>query len=411
MPKDIADPTTNLPLETLVAIFEAGRFSQAELASLRLVNRAFRDAASFASFYRRHTVKWNKEDPQQIADYFAYKLPAYVTDSLHHLVIRGRCGVAPEAALAGISLPNLVTLELLTSSTVVDASAIPGSVTELNLACSPDLDFDLLVQRMPNLECLGLEIEDVAQAMPITSLTRLRRLSLVLVGWSETGEGLTKLLTALAASPLAATLEALEVYGEGVSAEAAWMESISALSALRELGINVDEDTPRGEAGGFAHFLQSLDQLEVLTLDLCLGDVVDAIHVCGLPANLRVLNLFGAYRAVHSTSAMVAVLPHRTLRAVRFRGAYGEPNASKLADLVAACPGVQWWDISVGSDVPGAIEDGTLTFERPVVFKQKSPQMNEAMVVAGHTVADFEIDIDWRQAGAVFKDGVAVALE
>lgn len=315
-----------LPLEVLVHLLGVGAFNAVQLAPLRLVNRAMCAAASDRSLYRDVTV-----DASTCVD----TLPAFVRESVVFLTLDGDGSGANTGEWADL-MPNMTSLSMERLSPNVAVTGLPSGLCELGLTAYRS-DVLEAVGALTKLECLSLL--HAAVAPPLALLSSLRRLTLR----NFAGHAAT-LLTALAASPCAASLEALHLgFFFAPKAPPGTWTSLTGLSGLRELAVMAYRPLfpVPGAEEGFASVLPTLDSLDVLVI-LSQSDDLGALICRGLPGQLRTLYLAG--RGVPTLFASLAPVLPPTLTALGVGDAV-PLSGDDLATVMNTCPnlrGARW---------------------------------------------------------------------
>ena len=242
----------------------------------------------------------------------------------------------------------------------------------------------------------------------LTSLPRLRRLTLS----SLEGGDLTALMSALADSTCAATLEALhlDMAFDARSTAGRWWAPIAGLGSLCELDLRVYDAgffASRADADAFAELLSTLASLQVLNL-IFSGDDAKAVLSHGLPAGLRVLGF-----AVLSSPLSAPSIPH-LLEALP-AGLVGlsfddetKVSAVGVRRVLDRCPQLRVLELRLdhrAAEVLAAAEP--LYVGTADGFGDDTTGVLEA---AGHWVGNLVVGVHWAIGGGLVRGGEAVPV-
>ena len=375
----------------MLYILSTGAFDHSQLAPLRLVNRALRDAASDPQLYRACSC-------DSVAAVKA--LPPFVANSLNRIGIY----CFEELDLGDVSkrMPNLTSLTAPGFNTADLVEGAIVSLRELMLKVEYDQCADFLSQ-LTNLECLAAT--ELGHVAPIVSLPRLIRLSLG--GYN----GDTKvLMAALVSSPCASTLEAFYVRPSSSNAMVSpgWWAPVSGFHNLREfrLACETGVGSPRYVVRTLADVLANHPTLAVLDLEDPPEATVSLIGR-GLPSNLKVLGLFS--RSNDDFEAFVASLP-RDLSALRFESEITR-SAADVRALLSRCPHLSALDLDFDYGAIEYLASGNV-YRSLTLNRRNLPDWvdHDALTAAGHTVGSLLIAVNWCIAGGVLFDGEGVAV-
>ena len=284
-----------LPVEVLLRILSL--LNHAELARLRAVCRALRDLASDPSLYPELVLEVRPSlfvhDVLRSLLGRVGEVPAFVYAGVRRLTIHipwGSHPVMPADEFVSLmrAMPLLSTLEaggVIPRNDTLDqayASALPPTLTELSsdfagltmgAAATEVAKLPLTVAgigHLTRIECLSVGTSNPL-AIPFPSLVSLRRLRCESFIVSSAA-----LVDALAASPVAATLEALAIVSEHAGSLGPWWRSLASLPGLSELAVNM-ADVGEAEAGEVADVFSALTKLDVLVLHGCRAGVAATV--------------------------------------------------------------------------------------------------------------------------------------
>ena len=366
----------------MVHILAVGSFTRLQLARLRLVSRAFRDAASYPAFYSNRNVG-NASELDII--------PSFVADGIRPLQVLSSRHTVDLADLATL-LPNLTYLYVPKAT---NADRLPVSLSTLNLVAGKDHGADTL-SRLTNLECL--ELHQLSTVPRFEFHPQLRRLPVRRVNADP-----LDLVSALAASDaaVAGTLEALFVQWP---VSGGWWEPLADLANLREFGLSDFKTDPAAadDARALAAVLAAHPSLAVLHLAVAPVVATEVVRR-GLPSTLRVFHLNTRLVAFET---LVPVLPP-DLTALSF-----DNGASRVADevraLLARCAHLRALNCACRSD---AAEVLSRVANRPMLLPV-GPGIDAslwgALENAGHSFGVLDIEVHWCIAGGVMLNGKAV---
>ena len=410
-----------VPYEVLVYILDVGRFTPAELAPVRLVNRALRAAASEPSMYRDH-VHVISEPPARVAYNevsawlagYLESVPETVAPHLGGLVFPDRrLGRTPRhfpALLARFTSLTVLDLNAAGVSKVAEEGidALPISLRVLNLGNSvrePAGTMGRLIRHLTRLEVLAARIAEPHVELPLDALSSLRRLDIS----RSYRLLLDEFLTALVGAPCAATLEAL-CLGSVVSA-GRWWPHLTLLPSLRELALGAGgwhSENNDDDVDDYAQTLCSLTQLDVLHVCLNHSRTAEAVWRCGLPP----VSTLGVEYFVHdddggatTAAKVVAVLP-RGLRNLDVL-AYDTTKAwddRAISQVLERCP-----DLAVlkmfhpvsATGVAALAAYASADRYLSVSGKGFDEEGKAALRAAGHAVQMVDIGVHWRLPGGI----------
>ena len=399
------DITAVLPFDVLVHILELGAFSPTDLAPIRAVNHAMREAASVPSLYRSVKAMSPTVPASPSPDCLA-NMPSYAASSVVNLSVTGGSYQHHyRGDLNATRFPCLTSLDCELALHEDAVGTLPTSLQALRLTRYV-VDGMEPVGRLDRLEFLSLNGSHRLATLPVASLSQLRRLQLY-------GKGdLAQLFEALVSSPCASTIEAVDVVssvGRGAGQPPMWWAPLAELPALRELRLSINRRMMAAhDSAPLVDLLGTgFDQLNVLALTIGCTTFGRRLSGHPLPPNLHTCRLsYAISRDNMDRRGIEAPALPASLRALRIGYAMSLISADTAEQVLGQCPMLS----ILSADLSEAASELVGSFAGPdgrkvLVATDGTPvdamtlmENNGVPVVA---TEQLDVGIDWKEPGGL----------